>query len=228
MELKKSKKATIENRRGSGLLMGFVVALAFMFVSFEWTQHDSSASSGLLAGHDPIIEENLIPITFREEKPIPPPPPPAPAASEVLQIIDNSSQATGTVTVPTEGDRLVLIIDPPAGVIEPEVGEDGIFVFAEEMPQFPGGTAALMRYLAANIRYPERSLEIGSQGKVIVQFVVDKNGAITDPVVLKSVDPYLDKEAVRVISSMPKWNPGKQRNVPVRVKYTVPVTFRLQ
>ena len=96
------------------------------------------------------------------------------------------------------------------------------------MPEFPGGTAALMKYLSGNIKYPTISQETGSQGKVIVQFVVDKDGTITNPEVVRGVDPYLDKEAVRVISSMPKWKPGVQNGKKVRVKYTVPVMFRLQ
>ena len=99
---------------------------------------------------------------------------------------------------------------------------------APVMPEFPGGTAALMKYLGANIKYPTISQEMGSAGKVIVQFVVDKDGTITDPTVVRGVDAYLDKEAIRVISSMPKWKPGVQNGKKVRVKYTVPVVFRLQ
>ena len=99
---------------------------------------------------------------------------------------------------------------------------------AEIMPEFPGGTAALMKYLGTNIKYPTISQEMGSAGRVIVQFVVDKDGSISNPEVVRGVDAYLDKEAIRVISSMPKWRPGVQNGKKVRVKYTVPVVFRLQ
>ena len=102
------------------------------------------------------------------------------------------------------------------------------FVVVEEMPVFRNGNADLMRYLSENIKYPTVSAEQGVQGRVVVQFVVGVHGEILNPVVVKSVDPYLDKEAIRVISSMPKWKPGKQRGKAVRVKYTVPVVFRLQ
>jgi protein TonB len=85
-----------------------------------------------------------------------------------------------------------------------------------------------MKFLGKNIKYPTISQENGVSGKVIVQFVVNKDGSVVDPVVVRSVDPYLDKEALRVINTMPKWKPGKQRGKPVRVRYTVPVTFRLQ
>ena len=98
----------------------------------------------------------------------------------------------------------------------------------EVMPEFPGGSAELLKYLSTHIKYPTMSQEMGSQGRVIVQFVVDKDGSITSPTVVRGVDAYLDKEAIRVISGMPKWKPGVQNGKKVRVKYTVPVVFRLQ
>ena len=113
-------------------------------------------------------------------------------------------------------------------VQEEEVEDQTVFQVVEKMPEFPGGMAACLKFLSNNIKYPTISQVEGVQGKVIVQFVVNKDGSIVDPVVVRSVDPYLDKEALRVISMMPKWSPGMQRGKPVRVKYTVPVTFRLQ
>ena len=227
MEVKKSKKATIENRRGTWLLMGFVATLAFMFVTFEWTQHDVNVASGSLT-RDPIFEENLIPITFREEK-LQPPPPPLAQAAELLTIVKNNEDVEELVLKSSEdiGEK-VDIKWAPKVVEKEEPAEDIVFVVAEKMPSFPGGDAALLQYLGKNIKYPTIPQENGTQGRVIVQFVVDKDGTITNPVVVKSVDAYLDKEALRVINAMPKWTPGKQRNQPVRVKYTLPVMFRLQ
>lgn len=121
-----------------------------------------------------------------------------------------------------------VIIPIPVEVPEEVVDENVEFVVVEEMPMFRDGTADLMKYLSENIKYPTVSAEQGVQGKVVVQFIVGVHGEILNPVVVKSVDPYLDKEAIRVISSMPKWKPGKQRGKAVRVKYTVPVVFRLQ
>ena len=109
-----------------------------------------------------------------------------------------------------------------------EVKEEKIFDVVEQMPDFPGGMSALMQYLSKHIKYPVVAEENGIQGRVIVTFVVEKNGSITDVQVVKSVDPSLDKEAVRVVKSMPNWIPGKQNGSAVRVKYTLPVTFRLQ
>jgi protein TonB len=110
----------------------------------------------------------------------------------------------------------------------PKEEETKVFDVVEQMPSFPGGPSALMQYLASNIKYPVVAEENGVQGRVIVTFVVEKDGSITDVRVVKSVDPSLDKEAQRVVKSMPKWIPGKQNGSAVRVKYTVPVTFRLQ
>ena len=116
----------------------------------------------------------------------------------------------------------------PVQVVEEEPEEQTIFEVVENMPDFPGGQAALMQYLAKNIKYPTIAQENGTQGRVIVQFVVNRDGSIVDAKVVRSVDPYLDKEALRVINTMPKWKPGMQRGKPVRVKFTVPVMFRLQ
>ena len=112
--------------------------------------------------------------------------------------------------------------------VEEKEEETKIFEVVEQMPQFPGGDAALMQYLSSHIKYPAVAEENGIQGRVVCTFVVERNGSITDVRVVKSVDPSLDKEAVRVIKGMPSWIPGKQNGSAVRVKYTVPVTFRLQ
>ena len=110
----------------------------------------------------------------------------------------------------------------------PKEEETKVFDVVEQMPSFPGGPSALFEYLSKNIKYPVVAEENGIQGRVIVTFVVEKDGSITDVRVVKSVDPSLDKEAQRVVKSMPRWIPGKQNGSAVRVKYTVPVTFRLQ
>ena len=247
MEAKKSKKATIENQRGSWLLMGLVVALAFMFVSFEWTQHDvrvaalsssddSAATltsccvrvAALSSDDESIFVTELVPITFPDEK-LEPPPPPENKIVEILEIVKNDIEVADNVsTVGEDMDATHKIVWIPPVVETEVVDEDVIVDVAEIMPEFPGGTAALMKYLGTNIKYPTISQEMGSAGRVIVQFVVDKDGSISNPEVVRGVDAYLDKEAIRVISSMPKWRPGVQNGKKVRVKYTVPVVFRLQ
>ena len=148
---------------------------------------------------------------------------------DILEIVKNDIEVADDVsTVGEDMDAAPNIVWIPPVVEAEEVAEDVIHEHVEIMPDFPGGMAALMKYLGTNIKYPTISQEMGSAGKVIVQFVVDKDGTITNPAVVRGVDAYLDKEAIRVISSMPKWKPGVQNGKKVRVKYTVPVVFRLQ
>ena len=120
--------------------------------------------------------------------------------------------------------KQMLVTEP----VKPKVEEYKVFEVVEQMPSFPGGDVALMQYLSKNIKYPPVAEEMGIQGRVICTFVVERDGSVSDIRIAKSVDPSLDKEAIRVVSSMPKWIPGRQNGQMVRVKYTLPVTFRLQ
>ena len=117
-----------------------------------------------------------------------------------------------------------LISEP----VKPKVEENIVFEYVEQMPSFPGGPSALMQYLSKNIKYPPFAEENGIQGRVVCTFVVERDGSVTDIHIAKGVDSSLDKEAIRVVSAMPKWIPGRQNGQMVRVKYTLPVTFRLQ
>lgn len=228
METKKTPKANLENKRPTWLLVGYVTVLAFMFVAFEWTRDIRVDTSGRI--NENVFEQDMeIPLT-RQPEVTPPPPPQVTPINDVLTIIDDDATAEETNFASSEetGED-VVIKHIPVTVDEDVVVEDEIFVIVEENPQFPdGGTAGLLQYLGKNIKYPTIPQENGTQGRVTVQFVVNKDGSIVDVKVIKGVDPYLDKEAVRVISTMPKWIPGKQRGVPVRCKFTVPVTFKLQ
>lgn len=228
MEVKKSPKADLEGRKSTRLLIGYVVVLAFMFVAFEWSRRDVKIDVSQ-AVSDIVFEEEIIPITETPEQQAPPPPE-APKVAELLEIVDNKVEVQETTQVMNEDHvaKVDVTYKPPQAVVEEEPEEQVIFDVVESMPEFPGGQAALMQYLAKNIKYPTISQENGTQGRVIVQFVVNKDGGIVDAKVVRSVDPYLDKEALRVVGTMPKWTPGKQRNKPVRVKYTLPVMFRLQ
>jgi tonB family C-terminal domain len=149
--------------------------------------------------------------------------------AELLEIVDDKAEIDESTTIINEDNVAPVEVKyVPVQVVEEEPEEQTIFEVVENMPDFPGGQAALMLYLAKNIKYPTIAQENGTQGRVIVQFVVNKDGSIVDAKVVRSVDPYLDKEALRVINTMPKWKPGMQRGKPVRVKFTVPVMFRLQ
>ncbi len=130
-------------------------------------------------------------------------------------------------TVEAVRSEIAVAAPPPPPAPKPEVASK-VFDVVEEMPSFPGGQGALMSYLSSNVKYPVVAQENGVQGRVIVSFVVERDGSISDVKVARSVDPSLDREAQRVVKSMPKWKPGKQNGQAVRVKYTVPVVFRLQ
>lgn len=229
MEVKKSPKADLEGKKSTWMLIGYVLILAAVFVAFEWTERDKQVTTdtGVV---EPIFEEEMIPITEEPEQKQAPPPPEAPKVEEVLQIAENDADVEETTIKSSEDDNTAVEIKYIEPVVEEEepAEEEEIFMVVEQMPEFPGGMAELMKFLSKNIKYPTIAQENGIQGRVIVQFVVNQDGSIVDPVVMRSVDPYLDKEALRVISTMPKWKPGMQRGKAVRVKYTVPVTFRLQ
>ena len=200
-----------------------------MFIAFEWTKRDIKIDTSQ-AITDLVFEEEIIPITEQPEQAAPPPPPAAPPIAETLTIVeDDADVEETTIATSEETNQAVEIKYVPVAVEEEEPKEQTIFEVVEQMPEFPnGGMAGLMQYLSKNIKYPTIAQENGTQGRVTVQFVVNRDGSIVDAKVLRGVDPYLDKEAIRVISSMPKWKPGMQRGKAVRVKYTVPVMFRLQ
>ena len=228
MEVKKSPKADLEKKKTTGLLIGYVLALAVMFIAFEWSERDKVINIATDMGEF-VFEEEIIPITEQEEQKTPPPPPEAPKAEEIIEIAENDANVEETtIQASDETDKAVEVKYVPVEVEEEEVEEQQIFQVVEEMPEFPGGMAECMKWLSKNMKYPTISQENGVQGRVIVQFVVNRDGSIVDAVVARGVDPYLDKEALRVVGLMPKWKPGKQRGKEVRVKYTLPVMFRLQ
>jgi len=156
------------------------------------------------------------------------------APQEVTKTQDETEKSDVAISSVTfdqgsdEGQEVLKQNQVVVEKVEEKEEETKVFEVVEQMPQFPGGDAALMQYLSSHIKYPAVAEENGIQGRVVCTFVVERNGSITDVRVVKSVDPSLDKEAVRVIKSMPNWIPGKQNGSAVRVKYTVPVTFRLQ
>ena len=150
-----------------------------------------------------------------------------------LDEVQKSDKAVGAFTVEGNDEVGGAVLKAKEDIAAPEppkhvVEETKIFTVVEQMPMYPGGDGALMGYLRDNIHYPTVAAENGVQGRVVVGFVVERDGSITDVKVLRSVDPSLDREAMRVVKSMPRWTPGKQNGSAVRVKYQVPVTFRLQ
>lgn len=230
MDIKKSPKADLESNRLTYVLLGFVFVLAVLYVGFEWTDKEIT----VYEVEESLVneaEEEMTEITFQEETP-PPPPPPAevPQVIEEITIVDDNTEVAevdfSSEDDETQAQEVILPPAPPVVEEEPEVEE--IFLIVEKQPEFPGGHAALMKYFSDNVRYPVIAAENGIQGRVVCQFTVWKDGSVSDVKVLRSVDPALDREAIRLISNMPKWQPGEQRGKAVSCKFTVPVVFRLQ
>ncbi len=226
MQVKKSEQASLEKDKLVYVLMGLVFTLSLVYAALEWTEREVTKYE--VTDTEFLFEEEVEIQQTTQETP-PPPPPPAVQEVEVLNVVEDNVE-TESIEVNTEDDKEaeVVIAAPVEAPVEEEE-EEVVFVVVESMPEFPGGQQALFKYLSENVKYPVIAQENGIQGRVICQFVVNKDGSIVDVEVVRSGgDPSLDKEAVRVIKSMPKWKPGKQRGKAVRVKYTVPVNFKLQ
>ncbi|HHT30170.1 MULTISPECIES: energy transducer TonB [Petrimonas] len=227
-EVKKSPKANIDALKLTSILMGMVVGISVLFFAFEWSSKTKKLDESIIV--QDVLAEEEIEITRRDPAPPPPPPPPAPETPEIIQVVEEKVETR--IEINTEDDaskrQMETFVPPPPPKPKVEEVTEEIFVVVEEQPEFPGGNAAMMKFLSDNIKYPVIAQENGIQGRVITNFVVERDGSITDVQVVRGVDPSLDKEAVRVIQSMPKWKPGKQRGSAVRVRFTLPVVFRLQ
>ena len=226
MQLKKNPQASLEDKKLTYVLMGLAFVLSICYVALEWTEKEVTKYE--VADTEFLFEDEIEIQQTSQETP-PPPPPPAPVEVEVLNVVEDDVEVE-EIEINTEDDKDVeVVIAPPVEAPVEEEEEEVVFVVVESMPEFPGGAQAMMKYIAENIKYPVIAQENGIQGRVICQFVVEKDGKVSDiQVVRSSGEASLDKEAIRVINSMPKWKPGKQRGKPVRVKYTLPVNFRLQ
>ncbi|WP_347840964.1 energy transducer TonB [uncultured Draconibacterium sp.] len=229
MEAKKLKKVDLENKRNMFFLIGLVVSLGLTLVAFEWTTKPAKAESlGSIQSLE--VEEEIIPIT-REQEIKPPPPPPPPKIVEILNIVDDNVEIEQELEIEdSEADEETVIDVQPLieTTDEQEEVTDEIFIIVEETPEFPGGTRALYQYISSHVRYPVIAQENGIQGKVYVKFVVDEVGNVSNAEVLRPVEDSLDKEALRVINSLPRFKPGKQRGKPVKVYYNAQITFQLQ
>lgn len=229
MELKKNKKVDLEKRKGMFIEIGLVLALSIVLVAFEWTKgEDKEADTDVV--QEIQFEDEMMQITRREE-PKPEPKPEQPKVAEVLDIVDDDVEIEDDFDFDMEAtDDTEYDFTSMMGDDEEEIEEEEVFYIVEDMPTFNGGDPAteFRKYIGMNLRYPEIAAENGVSGRVIVQFAVNKTGQVVDAVVVRSVDPALDKEAIRVVMSSPKWTPGKQRGKAVKVLFTFPINFVLQ
>jgi len=216
MKAKKNPKISIERKRGLLFQIGLVITLLVVLVAFEWKSYEKTDYSlGQLQMDD--LEDEMIPITRQEEKPPPPPPPP-----EIIEIVEDEVEIENELEVEdTDTDENEFIEQ------EEEEDSDEVFLVVEQMPVFPGGDLGLMKFIQKTTKYPPIAKENDITGKVYVSYVVNKKGKVTNVKVVRSVDKYLDAEAVRVVKLLPYTTAGKQRGLPVNVQYTIPINFTL-
>lgn len=226
MELKKTPRADLQNKRGLLLEIGIVISLLLVIGAFAYTPKEHRIEQ--MEQEVIVIEEEMMEVTRQDQKP-----PEAPKKTEMKVIADMLSIVKNDTKITTEVDfgefdedtEIVQIVE----VKEEEIEDEEIFISAETMPSFQGGDLNVFRnWVQGKLRYPQIAQENGISGNVILQFVIEKDGTLTNIVVLRTPDRSLSEEAIRVLNQSPKWSPGKQRNQAVRVKYTLPVSFRIQ
>ncbi len=231
MEVKKTPKASLENKRFLFAEIGFVIALLIVLGAFEYNSKEKQTS--VFDEQETVVEvEDMVPVTQQEQTPPPEAAPKIPVLSDQIDIVDDDIKVDDSNLINLEDDSNlgVEIMDYVEEVQEETVEEEAIpFQLVEEKPSFNGGDAnEFSKWVNSKLVYPEIARENGVSGRVTLQFTVNADGTVSNVKVLRGVDPSLDKEAVRVVSSSPKWKPGKQRDRAVKVTYTFPVIFQLR
>lgn len=226
MEQKKDSKHDVESKRPLFGNFALMLVLISLIIVFEWRTADDDGINKLNIIHDDFEELMDIPTTEQ-----PPPPPPkqikainiieVPDVEEIEEDIDVSLDID--MTENTQIEEFELTTEEP----EEEIVEE-VFRIVEHQPTPKGGYETFYKYIGENLKYPQHSLRSGIQGKVFVEFTINKYGKIIDPIVLKGISDDCDKEAIRVISNSPDWNAGKQRGNPVNVRMVIPVIFSIQ
>lgn len=225
MEIKKSPKADLQNKRGLLLEIGLAAALVLVIGAFAYTPKEHRIEK-VDMNYGPV-EEEITEITRQDQKP---PEPPKKVEMKViadlLQVVTNDTKITTEVDFAEFSDDTEIL--QQVEVVEETIEDDAPFVTAETMPKFQGGDLNTFRnWVQSNVKFPQIALENGIQGKVILSFVIERDGRLTNIKVLQTPDRSLSEEAIRVLNKSPKWTPGKQRNQVVRVSYTLPVEFRV-
>jgi protein TonB len=224
---KKSFKGDLERRRSTFVLIGFVVTLGLVYASFElFATSDLATNMGIQDEEAIFVMDDDVIAT--DPTPPPPPPPVAQQQELILQLVDDNIKVNTDFDFSQDFDLDAVIEDyVPIEIVEEEVDNTPPMRFVEEMPEPIGGMEALYAFLQSNLRYPEVARNNNIQGSVFVEFVVERDGSITDVRVLVGVYPELDQEAVRVVRMMPKWRPGKQMGKAVRVYFNIPIRFTI-
>ena len=225
MEEKKSPKANLENKKLMFIQIGMIISLLIAWMAFEHKSYDKREIDPSLLNREVVIDEEMVEITKQEEPK--PQPVEVPKQTTQLEIVQDDVE-TEDIEINADVEQNEVIEEYVAPeVVEEEVVEQEIFQIVEEMPSYPGGEKALLEYVAKNIKYPQIARETGIQGRVFVGFVVEPDGSVSNVKILRGIGGGCDEEAMRVIKSLAKWKPGKQRGKAVRVSYQIPVVFKL-
>lgn len=225
---KKTDKGNLENKRTLFLLLGFVVVLGLVYAGFELFASEDKAP-GFSISDDDFIEVKDEDVIATDQTPPPPPEPQQQQQAVVLNIVEDNIKVSTDFDFGQDvfEDDVVEELDDVVEVVEDESETAPPVYFTEEMPEYPGGMEALNSFLSKEIQYPEVARNNGITGTVLVEFVVERDGRVSNAKVKVPLYPDCDKEAVRGIMAMPKWKPGKNMGKPVRCFYQVPVTFRM-
>jgi protein TonB len=229
MIAKKAEAANLENKKTLFLEVGLIMALAIVLIAFNWKTYEKTIQ---VMDQRRLIDipEEMIPIT--EQKPPEPARPVIPASLVLINIVEDDAVVDDEIVIDAEATQMTEIPDyvppVPKQSEEENIAEEEIFLVVESAPEFPGGEAGLFEYLSDNLKYPEMAKEAGITGRVYVTFVVEKDGSITGVRVLRGIGGGCDEEAVRVVMNMPRWKPGYQRTIPVRVQFNLPIKFTLE
>lgn len=223
MEPKKNPKVDLSKKSGLFMNIGLTVSLALVIVAFEWRTYDDSGLVDLGQVEDDFEDIMEIPPTEQ-----PPPPPPKVQLPEIIEVPDEEEieeeievELDVEVTEETVIEDIVFEEEPAEEVV------DEVFTIVEDQPEFPGGMAAFYKYVGDNMDYPSQARRMGIEGRVYVQFVVDKDGSVTEVKAVKGIGAGCDEEAERVLREAPKFKPGKQRGRPVKVRMVLPIIFKL-
>lgn len=225
MEPKKTEKADLSNKSWLFFNIGLVISLAIVIMAFEYRTKDETDLRDMSKNTN-VVEEILdIPPTEQ-----PPPPPPKLQQPQIIEVPDEEEikeeiKVEFDVEVTTDTKVEEITISP---IVEEKEDVDQIFLVVEEPASPKGGMQAFYKYVQEKMKYPAQARRMGVEGKVFVEFVVNRDGSIQDVKVVKGIGAGCDEEAVRVVASAPPWNPGKQRGKPVRSRFVVPITFKLQ
>ena len=223
VETKKYPKADLTKKSGLFLNIGLVISLALVIMAFEWKFYDDGSQVNLSANTAEF--EDLMDIPQTEQ---PPPPPPKIQQPEIIEVPDEEEiEEEIDVDLDVEMTEETVIEDVVFEEAPEEEQAEEIFTIVEDQPEPIGGMQAFYQYVSKHLKYPAQARRMGIEGKVFVQFVVDKDGRLTDVKAVKGIGAGCDEEAVRVIQGAPKWKPGKQRGRPVKVRMILPITFKL-